>query len=321
MSRIYITRAPTQHIKQRFDAVPPIVYAESVTGTCVICDIPYSGDARRVTCGSPRCQRRRSYLLHRGRLAYVLSNRERFRRWDDQRATRERNLWLAGEPVNLRRAPGFSTEVLVLPETRPVLLRDAVGLHGALTKLCGVPHQPPLPTFSLIPGDPWCVRWLREPGDVLGRVHDGYRVGDREVSIYLSLPLIDPLPRRWRRGRNRVQIDTVTPLILPATRRTGHGPALHHRELTTATLFAALDGFARRVCGEPQPIAVEVAGSEGAIWEERSLPGHWGKATLVTGRWTVEANYPAARLLEAASVVGLGARVALGYGRVVITPL
>jgi hypothetical protein len=89
--------------------------------------------------------------------------------------------------------------------------------------------------------------------------------------------------------------------------------------LTSETLRSSLESFARRIYGESDPgICAEVLESE-AIWEIRRLPSHWGEAPVITGRWTVRVNAPGARMLEAAQAIGLGSRIALGYGRVVLS--
>ena len=309
------------------DMESPIV---PISHTCP-CGVPVAPP--RVTCGAPVCQRRRSYALHAVNPRAVETNRARCRRWDLARGiAREPQPWLLGVPTWATMAPGVTTEVLVLPEMT-VEFKDAIGLHGALSRLAATGHagQSPegaLPSFALIPGETWAAHWLRQPDPALfGALHEESRAGapltvrGRRVALYLGMPRRTVLQGRWRRGRNLLRLDTLTPLILNATRQTGKGPAVHHRELTSATLESALSSLARRLYGMAEAgVKAEIVESA-AIWEQRRLPGHWGEAPVITGRWTVAVNAVGARMLECAAVTGLGSRVALGYGRIVMSAI
>lgn len=296
-------------------------------GIC-LCGAAIPPIKRRITCGAPACQRRRSYLLHRERPAYIEANRERNRRWAQAKGLSKRaQPWLLGVPTWAPHVPGDLTQVLVLPD-QSVEFKDAIGLHGALSRVAGVGHggqdgTSRAPIFSLIPGDPWHALWLSPQPHLYGALHEqrNLHVGGKPISLYMGMPIRQPNLPPEPRGAQLLQLDTLTPLILPATRRTGKGPAIHHRELTSETLEKALRSFTGRIFGKPGTELCAQVLEDQSEFQMRRLPGHWGMATMITGRWKIRVNAPAARILRIAQVVGLGSRIALGYGRIVLSPV
>jgi hypothetical protein len=78
-------------------------------------------------------------------------SRERNREWcAEHRSVTRRNAWLAGAPPFASHLPGVTMSIAVAPAPKwPIALRNARGLHGAMTAILDVGHQPRFATFAM----------------------------------------------------------------------------------------------------------------------------------------------------------------------------
>lgn len=258
---------------------------------------------------------------------YVQRNRERFHAWRS-RLVGERGIkrqpWLLGAPIAGPHLPGGFVVLGVDPRPQwPVEHRNVRALHGMVTALIGEPHDPTIPGFSLVPwhcGVGWGV-YIRGDGAAarLANMREApARLFDREVRVS-SGPLARlKTPAVTKRGRRRLRIDAITPVIIRATGKT----RVAYRVQPTAgnlksTMSTWLPGRLGVALG-PDDLRLDVL--ESATQTERvDLGGKLGAMPGFVGHLVIECNAPAHWLLLAAERVGLGARTAFGFGRIRVT--
>lgn len=284
------------------------------------------------TC-SDECRRQRKSAMGTERekarsrqltVAESLGARERNAVWAAaHRACEKQNPWLAGAPPYHTHLPGGAMTVAFDPLPRwPLELRNTPGLHGALTALGGVGHGARFPAFALIPWlSGWAVYWFRD--ECLDRANK--RVSgalfDRPTQFAFGPLVRFRSPRVARRGRQRVRIDTITPIVI----RSNGGATPCVRPAASNLVSAIGAEFLHRLAPSPEwdrYVAERIRMEMVRVDTQPATVRFGGKYGLVRG-WEgsviVEVNAVARWLLEVASRVGLGGRTAFGCGRIRIT--
>jgi len=288
--------------------------AELAEAVCLHCQSVYStSNPWREQCCSEQCQ-----VAHR-----VLGTRTRNRQWaSSHRQCRRSNAWLAGAPPYSSHLPGCTMAVEFDPVPKwPIELRNARGLHGALTALLDIGHVPRFPLFSLRPvARGWAVHWWHETGSKFANRRVNGALFDRPTTFKFGPAFRLRAPVVKRRGRQRVRIDTITPVVI----RTGGGKAECVRP-STISMREALTGewlqrFGLRYITTQDLARVEVLKVE---TEPTSIPfgGKYGTVRGWSGAVELEVNAVSRWLLELASRVGFGSRTAFGCGVIRVTEL
>lgn len=274
---------------------------------CVSCGTALSSrDQRRVTCGSRACAQQRAREVN---AEWAAANRN----------VRRRNTWLVGQPLYQQPTlPGGGIAIILTPPPRwPIEHRNVRGLHGLVSDCLGVAHDPQIPRFSLVP---WRSGW----SVYLSRDEDLQRLAGQSFSARLyDQPLTARFgamvfrlatPRVPKRGHRRLALEFVTPVVVRQSQR----PQPLHAGLLISTLTAWLP---RRIGLVLAPDVVRLRVVERALTETHvPLGGKYGTVSGWTGRMVVETNAPGEWLLRLAAQIGLGGRVAFGFGRVVVRP-
>jgi len=288
--------------------------AELAEAVCLHCQSVYStSNPWREQCCSEQCQ-----VAHR-----VLGTRTRNRQWaSSHRQCRRSNAWLAGAPPYATYLPGGTMSVEFDPRPKwPVELRNARGLHGAMTSLLDVGHEARFPTFSLRQiARGWAVHWWHESGMRFALQRINGALFDRPTTFRFGPLFRLKAPIVKRRGRQRVRLDTITPVVI----RTKGGASECVRPSTPAIVEALggewLQRFGLRYLAEQDLIRAEVVG---VSTEPTSIPfgGKYGTVRGWSGAVELEVNAVSRWLLELASRVGFGTRTAFGCGVIRVTEL
>lgn len=252
-----------------------------------------------------------------------LSDRERNARWSAQhrKCTRLRP-WLAGAPPYSAHLPGASMSMSLDPLPRwPIELRNTRGLHGMLTQILDVPHSH-RPQWTLRPyGHGWAVHWIHAHGVRLSSRTIDAILYDRPTRVTFGPAVRLRSPQVSRRGHARITLDTITPVS-----RSAEGRTRPEERPSRETLTDACRDFAHRIAPSERwwdwvkdRVALDVV-------DIRTEPAHvpLGEKYGVIHGWQgsvdIDANAVARWLLISASrSLGLGARVAFGFGCIRIT--
>jgi hypothetical protein len=302
-----------------------VIAPRAAEQACVICGEAFSPRSRvQVTCGAQRCRDRRAYLVEIAKPEAVARNRERFRAWaETHRNVRTSNAWLRGAPPAPPFLPGGGSEIVITPHPQfPIELRNTRHLHGAVSQVLGVPHDPHLPLFALVPWacrSGWAVHIHRDDvaKKALGRSWHG-TLFSREVEVRLPHRVRVRAPRGIRRGHQRVRVDAITPVVLRDSRE--------HNGHTAPTAGLLLGSLVTGSLAIPHRMGVQVRREDVCLEliERRTQPetvpllGKYGNIRGWVGYAVLEVNATARWLLEVAGRIGLGGRTALGFGRVIV---
>lgn len=300
---------------------------------CLECGALFAHDNPwRATCG-PRCRLTRRARQDRERERArvrgpeeTLRVRARCTAWSRaHRACKRTNPWLAGPPPFGPHLPGFAQSIAIQPLPRwPIALRNTRALHGALTAILGAGHRARFPNFSIFPtSSGWGVHWVRNaahglPFEISAPLFDvptRFRFGPR---VRFRAPAVS------RRGRARVTIEALTPVVIVSSGRT----VMHTRPTKESILSAIGTEFpnrltedlgwrddlrgqwARWVRDRAQVVLVDAATEPAHV----PLGGKYGTVAGWTGSVTLEVNATGRWLLGAAERIGLGSRVGFGFG-------
>lgn len=247
----------------------------------------------------------------------VATARARNRRWCvENRGVKRRCEWLLGAPPFGTHLPGGGFELSVSPAPRwKVELRNTRSLHGLVTAL-GILHHPTIPQFTLVPWPTdfgWGVYTQHDAAAraVAGREHRA-RLFDQDVTAQCGPLARLRAPVVTHRGRRRLRIDAITPVCVRADQESMHTmPTSENLHSTLASWLPRRLGIEvpgdelvlELVSRETQPATVETGGKFGAT---RGFVGHCIVETNAVGEW----------LLRVSALIGLGGRVAFGFGRV-----
>lgn len=294
--------------------------APSYERSCLECGRTFTtASAGELVC-SDGCRRARDSARELRRLREPRRNlyaRERNARWARaHRGVSSSNPWLAGAPPFAAHLPGASMTMGFDPLPRwPVELRNTRGLHGLLTSLLGLPHAHH-PQWALRPWQSgWAVHWMHARGLGFAVQEVGASLYERPTRVAFGPAVYLRAPQIATRGRRRLRLDTVTPVV-----RAAEGKARPEVRPSTVSLGHALDDFAHRVAPSApwfdwtrariRVEAVEVATEPAHV----ELGAKYGMVHGWQGSLVVECNAVAHWLLVAASRIGLGSRVAFGFG-------
>lgn len=235
----------------------------------------------------------------------------------DQRPVATDDAWMDDAPPFDRWLPGGRITIKIQPAPRwPLQVRNARLLHGAVSQILGasgVGHDSRVPVFSLAPHGPtWSlVTTLPEVVAVLAGGHHVSAIARQRCILSfghverVAAPIVAPGPRR-------LVVRAVTPVVLRRA-RSGGEKANHP---TPDTLACAIGPqFAERFGLPPLRKRIELPHGDVSI-ERVPHGGKFGDAWGWVGWIEVLCNAPAAFLLRLAETHGLGARVALGCGRI-----
>ena len=261
-------------------------------------------------------------------------NRARNARWcATHRNCRKLRPWLAGVPPYGTHLPGGAMTLNFDPLPKwPMELRNGRGLHGALTAIRDVPHGR-MPAFSL---RPWQSGWAVYFADTdEARRWAGTRVNgslwDRPTAFAFG-PLVrlrNPIVPK--RGRSIVRVDAVTPIVTRSMG--GTNPCTCP---TAATIAGALSGEllyrlspSHRNDAPGQDVWTQWVRPrvQVELIERHTEPAHtpmggkFGSIAGWQGHVILSVNAVAYWLLLATErAMGLGGRVAFGFGRIRVTP-
>lgn len=291
------------------------------TVACAVCGvpiIPIAGGQR--TCGAPACREVARVLTPAQRAVKI----ERSRAWAaEHRGCSKSKPWLRGAPPHLPYLPGGGMTIAISPVPRwPIEHRNIRAFHGMMTMLVGLVHQR-FPEWSLVPWPEGCgwgvyMRQDEVARRLAGRTIEG-RLYDREVTVTTG-PLIRiraPLP--GKRGRQRIRLDTITPVVIEAEGRTVTRTMPTVTSITSA-LTQSLPDRLGLVSLDRDTVVLEVVSHETQT-EVVPLGGKGGPVKGWAGSVVLEVNAVTRWLLEAAARgPGLGGRVAFGFGRVRVSP-
>lgn len=205
-------------------------------------------------------------------------------------------------------ALSFAPRLVLRPSTRR-------HLHGLVSRLVGAEHTQ-VARWALVPTSPagWGVVFFREAdAERLRGVVVPTTIGGQAVEVTLGPALTRVRVPSIERGRHVVAVDAVTPVVHQIAGRT--------RPVTQPTIDTI-----ERCCGD---IAQRLGLHAGRLVvgevttstqpDRSDLGGHVGPIVGWVGRVVVRCNAPVAMLLSLAASVGLGGRVAYGFGRVRVT--
>lgn len=286
---------------------------------CLECRVPFRAVAQRVIC-SDAClsarSRRRDVERERD-IGRVLGVRARCRAWSEtHRNVRRANHWLAGAPPFDRHLPGASCTIEVRPVPKwPIELRNVRGLHGALTSLLGLQHDGRYPNFAIRPWlSSWSVHWLADTRLAGGSFNGA--LYDRPTEFRFGPAVKLRAPTGIRRGRQRVRLEAITPVVI----RTDGG-ARHCVRPTAESLIGTLAGETlNRISPDPAWTAWVRERVKLETIEIKTEPSHvdmggkYGSVPGWQGHVDLEVNAVSRWLLESAARIGLGSRIAFGFG-------
>lgn len=227
--------------------------------------------------------------------------------------------YLPGGWMELRIAPALSG---------PILHRDIRPLHGVITGLVQG-HDDNDPRFTLFPyeGEAAGIGWaLYVPNQVAA-----LRLENR--SHYVSMNGRAILLRcgkmqRWRapvvpERRVTLVVQTITPVIVRRGGRQGLPDHLRsHTRASESGLLSTIAAWLPHRCGIERGLKIRTRFIANDTHPETvRLSGPHGAMTGWAGTIVLEANPTAHWLLRAAEQVGLGGRVAYGFGRITVRRL
>lgn len=269
-------------------------------------------------------------------IAAILSARARNRVWAEKnRQCKVRKHWVAATPPFGAYLPGGVTSVTFDPRPRwPMQLRNARGLHGAITTLLDRGHGR-WPAWALFPcADGWSIYWSRDEDAsrfaskrIQGALWDEPTVFGFGPLFRMRVPSGPSLGRRKR----RLRIDAITPIVTRSSG--GKTPCVRP---TDDTIRGSLDG---ELLYRLSPTHSDASPGQDA-WTQWTRPRvmvhivEHGSEPVYTdcggplrqvagwqGHVIVEANAVAHWLLTLCERgIGLGGRTAYGFGRIRVTP-
>lgn len=217
--------------------------------------------------------------------------------------------------------PGAWLDLHVAPPPRwPIPLRNTRAVHGLVTTLIAESHSPLRPLFSLAPwpeGVGWAV-YVLDLDHALrcaGRTTQG-ELFRKPTLIRCSGARRVPAPA-VPAGPRIVEVRTVTPICLRSS--DGTGAKVYRTELRESHLLSTLQAWLTNVVGiaQPGPLDLRIVMLDTRA-EVVPMGGKLGAVTGIAGRFVVEVSSWALWALRVAEVMGLGGRVAYGFGRIVI---
>lgn len=209
---------------------------------------------------------------------------------------------------------------MTLDPLRGAARERITALHGAVTAARGAAHHTDIPDFAIFPsraGSGWSL-YLRDESDVqrmAGSVHD-VRVGRARTSLVLGIPKRIPAPTASD-GLQRLRVHAITPVV---TRSMG-GKTTRTAPTGESLASALALSVGRRVgAWVRKPDAYVTVIADHTTPQQEHLP-KLGYVKGWVGSVDIECTRIAAELLMAAEHIGLGGRVAFGFGRIILERL
>lgn len=294
------------------------------SSTCLQCGAPFvitSITGRQFYCGD-RCKEQAAWRRERLDPRVVASNRARCQRWAAaHRESKVRNPWLLGAPPFGEYLPGGGFDLRVSPPPKwPIEHRSVRALHGLVTGLSGVPHDPTTPVFSLVPIDRGCL-WGVVFNDaeialgLAGKQHPGV-LFDRDVVVTCGPLHRVRAPIVSKRGHRLVRIDAITPVHIRKD-----GGQHTHLFPTARNLISTIAAWLPRRLGitlGDDDIRMRLVTRETQP-EHVMLGGKFGRVSGWSGSIVVDTNATGHWLLRCCETYGLGGRTAFGFGRVKVS--
>lgn len=323
---------------------------------CPVCKSPYIPRNRtQLRCGSEVCRGRVRYLATKD----DPKRRETVRKAGREYARRKRAVagkpdpapraapapaappdpWAAPSPPAALHLPGAWRELVFDPAPRvPLPHSQALTVHGIVSHAVGRDHDRTRADFVLaqarVPSG-WGVYFV--DGADARRMScapmPGLHLDGRPWRICFGPGVVVPKVPPVAPGRYAVRLTTLTPVVI---RRTVDGKTLVRVAPTAPSLRASLTGleFLRRagLVTTTLPAWVSdlcvVMGRHDTRRQSLDTHGHWhtsdetghGRVVGWQGDVDLEVNAVGLYLLRVAEVVGLGGRVAVGFGQVRVTP-
>jgi hypothetical protein len=212
--------------------------------------------------------------------------------------------------------------LLELSNSRVVRHEHVRGIHGILTALLNREPQPGSPWWSLLPVKRGCgwAAFIRDPeaAELLQhREVRQVRLFEHALELRLSFPWRARYPEVSRRGRRRLRIDTITPVVIQANGRTEPRQIPSKTGFLSCLAYNLLPRIGVEVSSEE--LVLEVVSHDTRV-ERIRIGGKHGTVTGWLGSVVVDTNAVGEFLLRcAAHGLGLGGRVAYGFGRVVVS--
>lgn len=242
-----------------------------------------------------------------------------------------RSVWSLPAPDIGHHLPGGACSLDASPAPRrPVTLESTRVLHGLVTALSGLPHHPTTPTIALAPwpeGLGWAAYVCTDGAAraMAGRTHGAHLFG-RPCSVRCGPLMRLRAPVVSTEGPRELVVRTATPLIVRGfearvSRKTGERrPA--RRDVDGAVLTATLSSWLPRRVGlalAPDTVRVEALRAQGRMRRQR-IGGHLGTVSCWEGEVVVRTNAVGEWLLRVGALLGVGARVGFGFGRITVGP-
>ena len=232
---------------------------------------------------------------------------------------------IAAQRPTVDRLPGALLGLDLVP-ARTVRLSDANMLHGMITELLGIGHLASTARWALVPEPSCSSGWAlyiteRTPALATAAQRVVAELGRRTVILSTGPARTVPVPTpAWEWSTVRVR--TITPVVL---RRTEHDAAGVKKKRFRTDLQRLVPTML-----ENAPVRAGVAAwaqesrfgyriiSEHTRPDAVRLRGKLGRVVGVSGALVLRVC-PATRwCLEACQILGLGGRVAYGFGRIIV---
>lgn len=243
-----------------------------------------------------------------------------------------RSVWSLGAPSVGHYLPGgaFSLDANPAPR-RSIELPQARALHGMVTAISGLPHHPTVPMVTLAPwpdGLGWAAYLAVSEAARMtaGRTHEAHLFG-RPCSVRCGPLMQLRAPVVSDTGPRDLEVRTTTPLVVRGNGRLNehgrHGAGSRQRAQRVgggALTSTVCSWMPRRVGVElaPDSTRMEVTAEHGRTRTVR-LGGHLGAVVGWEGSMRVRTNAVGEWLLRCGVLLGVGARVGFGFGRIEVS--
>jgi CRISPR-associated endoribonuclease Cas6 len=241
-------------------------------------------------------------------------------------ACKSENYWVRGAPPYGQHLPGGAMTIDVSPPPKwSVEHRNIRAVHGMITKSLGLDgHCRLYPDFSIVP-------WHNQFGWALYVADDTHKhlanktidavLFDREVKLKFGIwsKLRAPDWKAESRGRKRVEVSTITPVVIRTDRRiVREKPTNESIHSALTAMFPLRLGWVDRLeyLEELRKETMVNIVSSDTKTDTIKVGGHFDNVTGFMGRFVVEANAPARWLLKCAQLIGLGGQTSIGFGRI-----
>jgi len=215
--------------------------------------------------------------------------------------------------------PGGAMAITMSPDVE--IAHEAIsGLHGLVTALTGVPHDPKTPVFSLFnpPGTSgWaCYIASDELAKQMAKSERNGHIWGHEVAVRFGPLFRFRCPPTPEPRAHDIRVDTISPLVIRASLRNGQHRT--YTDLQASNLVSTLGAWTpRRILadGFSGNLSIVLLGKQTNVVTQ-PIGGTRNPVLSVTGSFWLRVNAPTLWLLRVAERIGLGGRTAFGFGRI-----